>query len=66
VVYKRREHVIDVYVRPDATHATAAHSMSHNGYHVVKWSRDDMTYWAVSDLNADELKRFADLYAHGS
>jgi anti-sigma factor RsiW len=66
VVYKRREHVIDVYVWPDATHATAAHSMSHNGYHVVKWSRDDMTYWAVSDLNADELKRFADLYAHGS
>jgi anti-sigma factor RsiW len=66
VVYKRREHVIDVYVWPDATHGTSAHSMSHNGYHVVKWSRDDMTYWAVSDLNAGELKQFADLYARGN
>jgi anti-sigma factor RsiW len=66
MVYKRREHVIDVYAWPDAGKGRNSGSMSHNGYHAVKWTVDDITYWAVSDLNADELKQFADLYARAS
>jgi anti-sigma factor RsiW len=66
VVYKRRDHVIDVYVWPAEGHAGERRSMSHNGYHVVQWTLGDMAYWAVSDLNEAELEQFADLYAHAT
>ena len=64
VVYKRREHVIDVYAWPGAKGTEAPHSISRNGLHAIRWSVGDMTYWAVSDLNVDELRQFVDLYAH--
>ncbi len=61
VVYGRREHKISVYSWPaaGATGAPASPVSSDvRGYHMMTWSADGLTYWAVSDLNRDELRGF--------
>ncbi len=64
IVYGRRLHMIDLFVtrarnggaHPDslpAGHATPS------GYNVVRWSEGGQDYWAISDLNRNELGDFA-------
>jgi len=60
LVYQRRQHVINVFVWPAES---SAGELIQNGYNMVYWSRAGMTYWAVSDLNLDELRQFAGFYA---
>ena len=58
-VYTRRQHVISVFMWQSSTAAKAIgapHLTMRNGYNVMGWSRDGITYWAVSDLNAEELR----------
>ena len=63
LVYKRRQHVINLFLYPEDSSVPAAEgSTLKQGYNVVHWNRSGMTYWAVSDLNLDELKQFAQLY----
>lgn len=57
LVYQRRQHVIDVYIWPDHGKATPV-STSVNGYNVTSWRKDDMVFWAVSDLGLVELTEF--------
>ena len=57
LVYQRRQHRINVFVWPGAGGTMA--SSEKDGFHVVHWSSDGMTWWAVSDLNANELLQFA-------
>jgi anti-sigma factor RsiW len=59
LVYARGAHVIDVLVRPGAAMAAQG---TRNGYNFVRWSQDGMVFWAVSDLNAAELREFAGLW----
>jgi anti-sigma factor RsiW len=33
-----------------------------NGYRLEHWQAGGLNYWAVSDLDPAELKRFRDLY----
>ncbi|MFI5166257.1 MAG: anti-sigma factor family protein [Thermoanaerobaculales bacterium] len=64
LVYRRRLHVINVFTWParsDREIAPVATTM--NGYHLIRWARSGMSYWAVSDLDAQELHRFAGLLA---
>jgi anti-sigma factor RsiW len=60
LIYKRREHVINVFVWPasggSATHATRSDG---RGYHVVYWTNGGVAIWVVSDLALDELETFA-------
>jgi len=65
LVYKRRQHVIDVFVWPEnnARLVANADTLSRKGYQVINWGDRGMTYWAVSDLNAPELKAFADKFS---
>jgi anti-sigma factor RsiW len=60
LVYRRRQHKINVFVWParDAGDA-AVRSRSRQGYHLIWWERGGMTFWVVSDLNASELSDFA-------
>jgi anti-sigma factor RsiW len=59
LVYMRRLHPIDLYVWP-ADRSGAPGSATRQGYHLLHWTRDAMTYWAVSDLNPVELAQFRD------
>lgn len=57
LVYKRRLHVINVFVWPSATSGTTAPTASSvNGYSLLSWTSGGMSYAAVSDLNMDELR----------
>ncbi|HET9793881.1 MAG TPA: anti-sigma factor [Thermoanaerobaculia bacterium] len=61
LVYSRRRHVIDVYVRP-AEGAPKAISRDWNGFHFAGWREGDLAFWAVSDLDRRELDRFVTLF----
>jgi anti-sigma factor RsiW len=63
LVYRRREHVIDVYVRPGP--AKAPRSDARDGFGIERVSAGGMEYWIVSDLEREELERFAGLLARG-
>ncbi|MGC2520358.1 MAG: anti-sigma factor, partial [Burkholderiales bacterium] len=65
LVYKRRQHVVDVFVWP-AAGDSARRSASQRGFNLVHFARGGMNYWAVSDLDANELADFAQLLAVGS
>ena len=66
LVFRRREHVINVFVWPLAAQGTQSGSpieeTVQDGYHVVHWTEGGMTFWAVSDLNLPELRAFADAF----
>jgi anti-sigma factor RsiW len=62
LVYARRKHVIDVYVWPARGTDAGGAAGTRNGYNYVQWRQDDMVYWAVSDLNANELRGFSGIW----
>lgn len=63
LVYRRAQHVIDLYVWPNENSAGHAPAQGrHNGFNYISWTDHDMTFWAVSDVNAEELRRFVDLW----
>jgi anti-sigma factor RsiW len=56
VVYKRRQHVINVFMWPAAGLENAGPRLAvHKGYNALTWASGGLSYWAVSDLNAAEL-----------
>ncbi|MBI3544291.1 MAG: anti-sigma factor [Deltaproteobacteria bacterium] len=62
LVYQRREHKINLLTWPSSETADAKPKLvSRQGYSVFHWIRAGMNYWAVSDLNAEELRQFSEL-----
>lgn len=61
VVYKRREHVINLFIWPSAQHMRETDVTTLQGYHLIHWTKSGMAYWAVSDLNLNELHQFVQL-----
>ncbi len=61
LVYGRRLHRINLFVWPERNGTLGRAQAERDGYHVIHWTRGDMTYWAVSDLNAEELEAFVRL-----
>ncbi len=60
LVYRRRLHRIDVFVRPSAGQEAPPH-FERNGFRELSWTKDGFLFTAVSDLNAGELTTFAEL-----
>jgi anti-sigma factor RsiW len=61
LVYQRRKHLINLFVWPVAAHDERALSLTRQGYHFIHWIDSNTNYWAVSDLNMEELDEFAKL-----
>jgi anti-sigma factor RsiW len=60
LVYQRSKHPINLFIEPNSSgRDTAPSAFTRRGYNLVHWTRDEMNYWAVSDLNAAELRQFA-------
>ena len=59
LVYQRDKHVIDLFVWP-AGGETSPQTAERQGYNIVHWSQNGMAFWAVSDLEAAQLKQFAE------
>lgn len=59
VVYRRRKHIINLFV---ARHLGTEHSFvtarTVQGYNVRHWSNQGLDFWAVSDLDPEELGEF--------
>jgi anti-sigma factor RsiW len=69
LVYGRRKHVIDVFTWPgESANAPPSGRVTEErdrGYNVLHWSGDGMYFWAVSDLNIDELREFVEAFRKG-
>lgn len=60
LVYQRRQHLINLFIWPVAAgREEPPLTWSRQGYHFVHWMQSNTNYWAVSDLNAEELREFA-------
>jgi len=60
LVYQRRQHTINVFVWPASdTGEPPTDTRALRGFQVRHWTRDGMSFWAVSDLNDMELGQFA-------
>ncbi|MCC8936468.1 anti-sigma factor [Bradyrhizobium sp. Arg68] len=63
VVYRRRQHVINLFVAQTAnTERRAAQTATLQGFNIRRWSDRGLNYWAVSDLGADELAEFGEKF----
>jgi anti-sigma factor RsiW len=63
LVYRRHQHIINLLVWPTADTGQTGHTgkITHTiyrGYHVLTWQTAEMTCYAVSDLNEQELTQF--------
>jgi anti-sigma factor (TIGR02949 family) len=61
LVYGRRLHRIDVFVRPLTGQTAPPSHFERDGYNEISWTKDNFVFTAVSDLNAAELSAFAGL-----
>jgi anti-sigma factor RsiW len=58
MVYQARLHVIDLYVWP-SDRGAPPERLHRRGFSLVHWGDGSMQYWAVSDMDAGEVERFA-------
>lgn len=61
LVYARQRHFVNLFVYPELGADIPAHSLTRQGFQVIRWRQAGMSYSAVSDLNAAELGEFANL-----
>jgi len=62
VVYQRNKHIINLFIWPsESAPSAAAKGFTKDGFNVLHWESDGFEFWAVSDVNAADLKAFATL-----
>jgi anti-sigma factor RsiW len=60
LIYQHRQHTINVLVWPrDDRSPTPPAAFVAQGYNVTGWKGEAMQFWLVSELNAGELRQFA-------
>jgi anti-sigma factor RsiW len=57
VVYRRRQHIINVFVWPAGAGPALAGTARHDGYNVASWSQGGLDLWAVSDVDPADLQQ---------
>jgi anti-sigma factor RsiW len=62
IVYKRRAHVINLFVAPVMGPERRATIEQVQGFNIWRWTRSDLGFWAVSDINAEELQEFGEKF----
>ncbi len=63
VVYRRRQHVINLFVSQTANaERQPARIETIQGFNIRRWSDRGLNYWAISDIGADELGEFGDKF----
>lgn len=58
LVYRKQKHLITVFVMPERGGA----NLEWRGFSVRHWSRGDLGYWAVSDVEPADLDRFSSAF----
>ena len=63
VVYRRRQHIINLFVAQTANAEHRSAKMeTMQGFNVRRWSEQGMNFWAVSDVAPDELAEFGEKF----
>jgi anti-sigma factor RsiW len=66
LVFKRREHVINVFIWPEAAPGgrpgSGPEEALREGYHVLHWTEGGMNVWVVSDVSLPELQTFGEAF----
>lgn len=66
VVYRHAKHVINLFAWASSDHTDAPlRAEARQGFNVVTWRAGGITYFAVSDVEADQLMKFARDVASG-
>jgi anti-sigma factor RsiW len=61
LIYNYNKHVISLLVWPVSGKPPSGESVfTREGYNIVRWADNGMTYWAVSDAETDVLRKFCD------
>jgi mycothiol system anti-sigma-R factor len=59
LIYRHGKHEINVFIHPgEASNET----LSRHGFNLIRFDCKGMICWAISDLNAEELQHFVDLF----
>jgi anti-sigma factor RsiW len=63
LVYRRAKHLISLTAVPaESRFALERTPHAVNGYNIVHWAENGVSYWAISDLEGKELEEFAHLF----
>ena len=63
LIYQRRKHFINLFVWPAGAGADRTmKAMSRQGYQLLHWVDSDFNYWAVSDVNVNDLQTLKELF----
>jgi anti-sigma factor RsiW len=63
LVYRHEKHLISLTEMPAGSRLDLARTpRTINGYNVVHWTDNGVSYWAISDLAASKLEDFAQLF----
>jgi anti-sigma factor (TIGR02949 family) len=65
LVYKRRQHIIHVFVWRAGDEVRPTDARTIRGFHERHWTMGDLAVWAVSDVNDEDLTTFADAFLTG-
>jgi anti-sigma factor RsiW len=65
IVYQRRKHVINLFVTDAGTEPQRVKRDTMQGFNIVQWTASDLEFFAVSDINTQELQEFVDKFAAG-
>lgn len=61
LVYEHNKQVINLFICPASGKLPSGEStLTQDGYHLVRWTANGMTFWAVSDAAKDVLRNFRD------
>jgi anti-sigma factor RsiW len=67
IVYKRRAHVINLFIAQVPAQVSGPERPATidqmQGFNIWRWTRSDLGFWAVSDINAEELQEFGEKFA---
>jgi anti-sigma factor RsiW len=62
LIYQRDKHLINVFIWPSAQpEVTDVVSARLQGYNVFHWTKSGMTFWVVSDVERNQLEKFAQI-----
>ena len=63
IVYRRRTHVINLFVtQGTASEGHGAKLDTMQGFNIRRWSAQGLEFFAISDVNAEELQEFVDKF----
>jgi anti-sigma factor RsiW len=65
VVYQRAKHVINLFAWASSGKDEPFHEETRQGFNIVTWRQGGIRYYAVSDVEANQLAEFATLVAQG-